>query len=72
MQEMLDHLYENYDIIAAANIEDKNSRMREPNFPTFSIETLCHQIKIMVKYTLSGKWSYQTAQVASRAYLLVL
>ena len=69
---MLDNLYENYSIIAAANIEDKNSRMREPTIPNFSIETLCHQIRIAIKYTVAGKRSYQTAQVASCAYLLVL
>ena len=41
-QQMLDYLYENYGVIAAVDIEDNDTRMREPYNPTFSIGTLFH------------------------------
>ena len=71
-QQMLDHLYENYGIITAVDIEDNDTRMREPYNPTFPIETLFHQIELAVEYATAGKRPYQEDQVVSRAYLLVL
>ena len=71
-QQMLDHLYDNYGIITAVDIEDNDTRMREPYNPTFPIETLFHQIELAVEYTTAGKRPYQEDQVVSRAYLLVL
>ena len=71
-QQMLDHLYDNYGIITAVDIEDNDTRMREPYNPTFPIETLFHQIELAVEYATAGKRPYQEDQVVSRAYLLVL
>ena len=70
-QQMLDHLYENYGAITAVDIEDNDTRMRESYNPTFPIETLFHQMELAVEYDTAGKRPYQTAQVVSRAYLLV-
>ena len=71
-QQLLDHLYENYGVITAVDIEDNDTRMRESYNPTFPIETLFHQIELAVEYATAVKRPYQTAQVVSRAYLLVL
>ena len=51
-QQTLDHLYENYGIITAVDIEDNDTRMREPFNPTFPIETLFHQMELVVEYPL--------------------
>ena len=67
--QMLDHLNENYGIITVVDIEDNDTRMREPYNPTFPIETLLHQIELAVEYATIGKRPYQEAQVA---YLLAL
>ena len=71
-QQMLDHLYENYGVITAVDIDDNDIRMRELYNPTFPIETFFHQIELAVEYITAGKRPYQTVQVVSRAYLLVL
>ena len=70
--QILYHLYENYRIITAVDIEDNDTRMREPHNPTFPIGTLFHQIELAVEYATTGKKPYQEAQVVSRTYLLVL
>ena len=44
-KQILDHLYKNYGIFTAVDIEDNDTRMREPYNPTFPIETLFHQIE---------------------------
>ena len=69
---MLDHLYENYGVITTVDIEDNDTRMRKPYNPTFPIETLLHQIELAVEFTTAGKRPYQTTQVVSCAYPLVL
>ena len=51
-QQTLDHLSENYGIITAVDIEDNDTRMREPYNPTFPIETLFHQMELAVEYPL--------------------
>ena len=51
---MLDHLYENYGIITVVNIEDNDTRMREPYNPTLSIERLFYQIELAVEYATAG------------------
>ena len=71
-QKMLTHLYDNYGVITTVDIEDNDTRMREPYNPTFPIETLFHQIELAVEYATAGKRPYQDAQVISRVYLLVL
>ena len=71
-QQMLTHLYDNYGVITAVDIEDNGIRIREPYNPTFPIETLFHQIELVVEYATAGKIPYQDAQVVSRAYLVVL
>ena len=71
-QQMLDHVHENYGVITAVDIEDNDTRMQEPYNPTFPIETFFHQIELAVEYATAGKRPYETAQVVSRAYLLIL
>lgn len=39
-QQILDHLYENYGITTAVDIEDNGTKMRETYNPTFPIEIL--------------------------------
>ena len=71
-QQILTHLYDNYGVITAVDIEDNDTRIREPYNPTFPIETLFHRIELAVEYATAGKRLYQDAQVVSRVYLLVL
>ena len=71
-QQMLTHLYDSYGIVTAVDIEDNDTRMREPCNPTFPIEALFHQIELAVEYATTGRRLYQDAQVVSRAYLFVL
>ena len=71
-QQILTHLYDNYGIITTVDIEDNDTRMREPHNLTFPIETLFHQIELAVQYATADKRPYQDAQVVSRAYLLIL
>ena len=55
-------MYEYYGVITAVDIEDNDTKMREPYNPTFPIETLFHQIELAVEYATAGKRPYQTAQ----------
>ena len=49
-QHMIYHLYNEYGVIAAVDIESNDTRMREPYNPTFPIETVFHQIELVVEY----------------------
>ena len=49
------------------DIEDNNIKVR-----SFAIETSFYQIEIVIEYTVVGKWPYQTFQVISRVYILIL
>ena len=71
-QQILIHLYDDYDVITAVDTESNDTRMRKTYSPTFTIETLFHQIELAVEYTTAGRRPHQDAQVVSRTYLLVL
>jgi len=60
-QQILDNLYKNYGVITAVDIEDNDTRMREPYNPTFPIETFFHQMELAVEYATIGKRPYQTS-----------
>ena len=69
---MLTHLYDNYGIITAVDIENNYEEMRTPYNPALPIESLFHQIEVTVEFAEAGKIPYEKAQVVSRAYLLIL
>ena len=71
-QQILDHLYENYVVITIIDIEDSDTRIREPYNLTFLIEKMLNQIELAVEYTTAAKRPYQNDEIVSRDYLLVL
>jgi hypothetical protein len=70
--QLLTHLYTTYGVITPIDIEDNDTRMREPFDPTLPIETLFDQIESAVEYADAGNRAYNPKQVVSRAYLLIL
>ena len=70
--QMLTHLYDNYGIITAVDIENNDEEMRIPYNPALPIESLFHQIEVAVEFAEAVKRPYEKAQVVSRAYLLIL
>ena len=51
---MLQHLYDNYDIIIAVDIEDNATTMRADYDPCQSIEVLFHQIERAIEFAEAG------------------
>ena len=69
---ILQHLYDNYGVITAVDIEDNDTAMRAEYDLSQPIEVLLYQIEIAVQFSEAGKSPYEPKQVVSRAYLLVL
>lgn len=69
---MLQHLYDNYGVITAVDIEDNDTTMRAEYDPSQPIEVLFHQIETAVEFAEAGNRPYDPKQVVSRAYLLIL
>ena len=69
---MLQHLYDNYGVITAVDIEDNDTTMRSDYNPSQPIEVLFHQIETAVEYAEAGNRPYDPKQVVNRAYLLIL
>ena len=69
--QILTHLYDNYGIITAVNIENNDEEMRTPYNPALPIETLFHQIEVAVEFAEAGNRPYAKSQVIGRAYLLI-
>ena len=69
---MLMHLYNNYGNITAVDIKNNDEEMRNPYNPTLPIETLFHQIELVVELAEAGNRPYEKSQVISRAYLFIL
>ena len=70
--QMLRHIYNNYDMITAVEMENNNEEMHNPYNPSLPIETLFHQIEVAVEFVGDGNRSYEKSQVVNRAYLLIL
>jgi hypothetical protein len=70
--QLLTHLYTTYGVITPIDIEDNNTKMREPFDPTQPIETLFDQIETAVEFANAGNRAYNPEQVVSRSYLLIL
>ena len=71
-QHLMTYLYTTYGVITPADIEDNDSKMREPFDPTQPIETLFDEIESAFEYADAGQRPYNSEQVVSRAYLLIL
>ena len=69
---MLQHLYDNYGVITAVDIEDIDTTMRADYDPSQPIEVLFHQIETAVEFAEAGNRPCDPKQVVSRAYILVL
>ena len=70
--QMLTHLYDNYGIITAVDIENNDEEMRTPYNPALPTESLFHQIEVVVVFSEAGNRPYEKYQVVSRPYLLIL
>ena len=69
---MIQHLYNNYGVITAVDIENNDTKLRAYYDPSQPIEVLFHQIKTAVEFTEAVNRPYDPKQVVSRAYLLIL
>ena len=69
--QMLRHIYNNYDMITAVEMENNNEEMHNPYNPSLPIETLFHQIEVAVEFVGDGNRPYEKSQVVNRAYLLI-
>ena len=52
--QMLTHLYDNYGIITAVDIENSDEKMRTSYNPALPTESLFHQIEVVVSRSLPG------------------
>ena len=69
---MIEHLYDNYGIIATVDVEINDTKMRTEYDPALPIEVIFHQIEEAIEYATAGKRPYDPLQIISRAYLLIL
>ena len=69
---MIQHLYLNYGNITPAELDDNSARTREPFDASKPIEELFEQIEDATDYADAAGAPYNSGQVISRAYVLVL
>ena len=72
MSNILDNLYKTYADISPSNLQENETRFRDPYNANHPIDTLIDQLKTAVEYLAAVNTPYLPSQVVVTAYQLIL